>query len=59
MSQPLFQNTFTLRRPRVVKFANIIKIAPMSIKANFENIKKSKDLGKCAKMQVSSTLLNQ
>ena len=33
----LFQNTFTLRRPRVASFTDIIKIANMFIKATFED----------------------
>ena len=41
-SQPLFQNTFILRRPRVVNFADIIKIATMFIKATFKDSKKVK-----------------
>ena len=35
MSQPLFQNTFILRRPWVANFAYIIKIATMFTKATF------------------------
>ena len=31
-SQPLFQNTFILRGPRVANFADIIKIATIIIK---------------------------
>ena len=31
-SQPLFQNTFILRRPGVVIFADIIKVVTMFIK---------------------------
>ena len=37
-SQPLFQNIFTLRRPRVAFFADIIKI----VKIIFEDLKKLK-----------------
>ena len=37
---PLFQKTFVLRRPRVAKFADIIKIAAMFIKITFEDSKK-------------------
>ena len=31
MSELLFQNTFILRKPRVANFADIIKIATMTI----------------------------
>ena len=34
--QPLFENSFILRRLRVADFANIIKIATMFIKTTFE-----------------------
>ena len=37
-SQPLFQNIFTLRRPRVAIFADIIKI----VKIIFEDLGKVK-----------------
>ena len=39
-SQPLFQNTFVLKRPRVANFANIIKIPTMFVKAAFKESKK-------------------
>ena len=38
-SQPLFQNTFTLREPRVAYFYDIIKIATMCIKTVVQNSK--------------------
>ena len=34
--QPLFENSFILRRLRVADFANIIKIATMFIKTTYE-----------------------
>ena len=37
--QRLFQNTFILRRPGVVNFADIIKIATMFIKKSFKDSK--------------------
>ena len=43
-SQPLFQNTFILRRPRVANFAYIIKIATMFIKTTFKDSKKLNEL---------------
>ena len=39
--QPLFQNTFILRRPTVAIFADIIKIATMFIIKIFQDSKKS------------------
>ena len=42
-SESLFQNAFILRMPRVVTFAEIIKIATMFIKTTFkdsENVKR-------------------
>ena len=40
MSQPLFQNTFILRRPRVVNVLDIIQIVAMITKATlFKTIK--------------------
>ena len=41
-SQPLFQNTFHLRRPRVAFFANIIKIVTVFIETIFKGSKKVK-----------------
>ena len=41
-SQPLFQNTFNLRRPRVAIFAGIIKILTMFVKTIFKDSKKVK-----------------
>ena len=40
----LFQNTFVLNRPKVVNFADIIKIAIRVIKAVFKDTKKLKEL---------------
>ena len=40
--QPLFQNTFILRRPRADNFADIIKIATILIKTTFQESKKVK-----------------
>ena len=42
--QPLFHNTFILRRPRVPIFADIIKIVSMFIKKLFRGSKKLKEL---------------
>ena len=44
-SQPFetFQNTFTLRRPRVAIFADIIKIMAMFIKKSLKTRKKIKE----------------
>ena len=39
-SEPSFQNTFILRRPRVANFADI-KIATMLIKSTIQDSKKS------------------
>ena len=41
-SQPLFQNTFNLRSPRVAIFAGIIKILTMFVKTIFKDSKKVK-----------------
>ena len=43
-SQPLFQNSFILRRPKVAIFAHIIKIITMYIKKIFKLKKKLKEL---------------
>ena len=43
-SKPLFQITFTLRRPRVAIFANIIKIVTSLIKKTLKAQKKLKQL---------------
>ena len=43
-SLPLFQNKFSLRRPRVAIFAEIIKILIMFIKTIFKTHKKLKEL---------------
>ena len=37
MSQPLFQNIFILRRPRVANFVDIIKIATTFIEIILKN----------------------
>ena len=42
-SEPSFQNTFILRRPRVPNFADI-KIATMFIKSTIQDSKKVKEL---------------
>ena len=39
--QPLLQNTFLLRRPKVANFANIIKIITVFIIKTFKDSKKS------------------
>ena len=43
-SEPLFQNTFILRRSRLANFADIIKITTMLIKATPKDSKKRKEL---------------
>ena len=43
-SQSLFQNTFILRRSRIVNFADIIKISTIFIKTTFKDSKKLKEL---------------
>ena len=48
ISQPLIQNTFILRWPRVAIFVDIIKFVTMFIKAIFKSKKKRK---LCIKMQ--------
>ena len=40
--KPLFQNAFILRKPRVTKFADIIKIATRFIKIAFKGSLKIK-----------------
>ena len=40
----LLQNTFILRRPRVVNFDEVVKIVIMLIKATFKTQKKSAEL---------------
>ena len=58
-SQPLFQNTFILRRPKVAIFADIIKIATMFVKTIFKDSKKLKELEiMCDKMQSISVFLD-
>ena len=44
MWQPLFQNTFLLRKPRAANFADIIKNATMFIETIFKTQKKFKKL---------------
>ena len=43
-SQPLFQNTFILRRPRVANFSDIRKITTTIIKKIVKDSKKLKEL---------------
>ena len=45
VSQPLFQNTFVLRKPRVAIFADIIKIVTMFLKTNFVDSEKVRRYG--------------
>ena len=40
MSQPLFQNIFILRKPKVADFADIIKMATMFTKTTFKKNQK-------------------
>ena len=56
--QPLFQNNFILRKPRVANFADIIKIAIMFTKKAFKDSKKVKKLKLCVKMQCISIFLD-
>ena len=49
-SQPLFQNTYILRRPRVANFADNIKVTTMFMKTTFKDSKKIKRIGNCIKM---------
>ena len=42
-SKPFFQNTFILRKPGLVNFADIIKTAIMLIKTTIENSIKVKE----------------
>ena len=51
MSQPLFQNTFILRRPRVVNLPDIIQIVTMITKATFEDSKFKTIKELCIKVQ--------
>ena len=51
-SQPLFQNTFILRRPGVAIFADIIKIVTMFIKNFFQDSKKVKRIRNNASMEL-------
>ena len=43
-SQPLFQNTFILRRPRVAFFPDIIKILTVLLRQSLKTWKKLKEL---------------
>ena len=43
-SNPIFQNTFILRRPTVAIFDEIIKIVTMFVKRIFKDPKKVKEL---------------
>ena len=56
-SQPLYQNTFMLRKPRVAIFADIIKIVAMFIKTMFKDSKKLKELEVMYQMQFISAFL--
>ena len=51
MSQPLFQNTFILRRPRVVNVPDIIQIVTMITKATSEDSKFKTIKELCIKVQ--------
>ena len=42
--QPLFQNTFILKSPRVANSADLIKIATMIIKTAFKDSKRLNEL---------------
>ena len=46
MSSPLFQNTFTLRSPGVVNFAEIIKIATKFMKTKADFWRKNADVSR-------------
>ena len=56
-SQPLYQNTFILRKPWVAIFADIIKIVAMFIKTIFKDSKKLKELEVMCQMQFISAFL--
>ena len=56
-SQPLYQNTFMLRKPRVAIFADIIKIVAMFIKTIFKDSKKLKELEVMCQMLFISAFL--
>ena len=51
-SQPLFQNTFILRRPGVAIFADIIKIVTMFTKKIFQDSKKVKRIRNNVSMEL-------
>ena len=42
MSEPLFQNTFILKKPSVASFPDIAKIATVSVKTTFIDSKRKK-----------------
>ena len=62
MSQPLFQNIFILRKPKVADFADIIKMATMFTKTTFKKKQKKNNKKKqqklCIKMQSIFVLLD-
>ena len=62
MSQPLFQNIFILRKPKVADFADIIKMATMFTKTTFKKKQKKNSKKKqqklCIKMQSIFVLLD-
>ena len=49
-SQPFFQNTYILKRPRIANFADNIKVSTMFMKTTFKDSKKIKRIGNCIKM---------
>ena len=52
VSYPLFQNTFTLRRPGVTSFADIIKISTMFVKTTFKDSKKVRRIRLCKRIRI-------
>ena len=57
-SKPLFQNNFTLRRPGVAIFLDIIKILPMFIKTIFKDSRKLEIMYQNANVLSISLFLN-
>ena len=57
-SKPLFQNNFTLRRPGVAIFLDIIKILPMFIKTIFKDSRKLENMYQNANVLSISLFLN-
>ena len=56
----MLQSVFLLRTPRVVNFADIIKIVSMFVKKTFENEKKIlKNYKLCIKMQSLSAFIDR